>query len=81
MRERRELIAIDRNGNVSKFDSLAQFARIMGTSSENVKLAVERGGMCMGLSVYDTPDVISKNIEELKKRLEYVKNILHKLEV
>lgn len=71
IRKTRKLIGINiETGEKREFASTYAFAREMKTSTQNVSMAVIRGGSCAGWKLYDTPENIRKRIEELKQQLE-----------
>ena len=71
LRKTRKIIAINiETGEKREFPSTYAFAQEMRTSTQNVSMALTRGGSCAGWKLYDCPENIKKRIAELQKQLK-----------
>ena len=67
----RKVIAINqKTGERKEFKSTYAAAVFLLTATQNVMQALDRGGVCCGWKLYDTPERIQKRIEQLNKMLE-----------
>ena len=74
MRQKRPIIAVF-DDEVYTFDSVLEFAKEAGVSTQAATQALDRFGMCDGWKLYDTSETLQKRIDELQLRLQFVKRI------
>ena len=77
MKESKAIIAINESTKeVKKFRSINEAARELNSTFCAIKGAFFRGGSVKGWKIYGSPDMIQSRIDELKKELALVNNLL-----
>lgn len=66
----------EKTGDVKRWDGLYRCGKDMGVAITAVAQALARGGAVKGWKIYDTPENIDAQIEELRKRKDKVRRLL-----